>query len=138
MKKITQLSKAEKLILIKSLAAGEVDLTKLSNETLFNFDKRKARDGKNIINLGESSKITFVYLTLDETNELLPFKCIESGVSYSFEKTRIVAIDDNINFIFTSEATANKYLECIELWCGGKDKSKFATMESLKFKNRFN
>lgn len=52
----------------------------------------------------------------DEANEKRPFKCVETGVSYSFKEMQRLSIDENFSFCM-DEATAKKYIEELEKWC---------------------
>lgn len=57
-----------------------------------------------------------VNVTLDETNEKRPFKCVETGVSYSFKEMQRLSTDENIDF-YMDEKTKKKYIEELEKWC---------------------
>jgi hypothetical protein len=58
-------------------------------------------------------------------------------VNYSFKDIHLK--NENTNFIFANDDTANKFLELIELKYGSSiDKAKFLTVQKLKLKHEKN
>lgn len=137
MKRLSGINKTEKALLLKAIASGKVDPTKINDETIFCFDRREARNEANVINLGEAGKEKFVTVTLDPENALSPFKCELTGVNYSFKEIQFK--NENTKFIFVGDDTANKYLECLEIRYGSStDKDDFLTVQKLKLKHEKN
>lgn len=137
MKKLSGIDKTEKALLLTEIAAGKVDPAKIDNETIFCFDRREAKNEANVINLGEAGKIKFVTVKLDPENVSSPFKCEDTGVNYSFKDIHLK--NENTNFIFADDDTANEFLEAIELKYGSSiDKANFLTVQKLKLKHEKN